>query len=130
MSKHWSFFLIPCGEVVFFIVDQWMKHARVIVHLNQGWITHVFPVSLVVILGVGSIIVCCIGIVRAWRVHSHTLAHAFLAVLLGVASGILDLWQVHAFIDWIMIGQLAFNGGDILIISGIVGILITAAQKH
>lgn len=51
---------------------------------------------------------------------------AFLAILLGMASTIADTIEFGTIIDWVRLGNLAFNIGDILIMGGIIAIILNA----
>lgn len=93
---------------------------------NPRTIATQFPQSITMSVAVIVCLVCVYSIASA-RNPMQSLASG--AIFFGVAGAIFDLLRYGVIIDWIRIGPLAFNGSDILIVGGIIGIFLEIQQR-
>ncbi|MBI4261895.1 signal peptidase II [Candidatus Uhrbacteria bacterium] len=126
-------------EALFFILDVVMK--RIVQfspvlfqgswfalerRMNSGVLAQYFSATMLVVIFIFLGIILGTLCYRTWFVRRYLMSAAFLAILLGMASTIADTIEFGTIIDWVRLGNLAFNIGDILIMGGIIAIILNA----
>ncbi len=126
-------------EALFFILDVVMKRAvqffpelfhgvwfSIEHHMNDGVLAWYFSPWVLVIIFIFLGIFLGTALYRAWFMRQYSAVIALFAILLGMASTIADTIEFGTIVDWVRVGTLAFNVGDILIVGGIIGVILNA----